>query len=431
MSYSNKYKYLAKNTILFTISSFGSKLLTFLLVPLYTAVLSTAEYGIADMVSTTAGLLIYVFTLNIADSVLRFAIDRTSKQEEILSYGIRILIKGSCIFAVILIFAWRSEIINWPNYCYLFLFLSFFATAVNQIFSNYLRAVDKVFDVAIAGLILTVITIVSNLVFLLWFRAGLYGYMLASVLGAIVSSIYCAIKTGYPVRSYIRIDCDKKTRDEMRKYSIPLIFNGVAWWINNSIDKYFVTAICGVAINGIYAVSYKIPTIITVFQSIFSQAWNLSAIKEFDRNDEEGFFSNTYEVYQSGLVVLCSALILLNIPIAKLLFAKEFFSAWEFSSVLLISLVFNALSGFLGSIFTAVKNSKIFAVSTVSAAVVNITLNSIMIPRIGAQGAAIATAISFFFIWLIRFVCAKKYINLKVHFVRFGSIFFTCPSDCS
>ena len=48
----------------------------------------------------------------------------------------------------------------------------------------------------------------------------------------------------------------------MRGYSIPLIFNGVAWWMNNSIDKYFVTVICGAAQNGIYAVSYKIPTII-------------------------------------------------------------------------------------------------------------------------------------------------------------------------
>ena len=82
MEKNNKYAYLAKNTMLFTISSFGSKILSFLLVPLYTAVLSTEEYGTADLVTTTAGLLIYVFTLNIADAVLRFAIDRKNNQEE-------------------------------------------------------------------------------------------------------------------------------------------------------------------------------------------------------------------------------------------------------------------------------------------------------------------------------------------------------------
>lgn len=418
MNKEDKYNYLAKNTILFTISSFGSKILTFLLVPLYTAVLSTSEYGTADLVTTTAGLLIYVFTLNIADSVLRFAIDRKSRQEEILSYGIQILIKGSGIFLIAIAIAWKFSIVDWPNYCYIFLFLSFFTTALNQILSNYLRAIDKVFDVAVAGIILTAITIISNIVFLLWLKLGLLGYMLASVLGACVSSLYCLLKTKcslYIIRTSL---ADKETQKDMKAYSIPLIFNGVAWWINNSIDKYFVTAICGVAINGIYAVAYKIPTILTVFQSIFSQAWNLSAIKEFDKNDEEGFFSKTYETYQAGLTVLCSALIIMNIPIAHLLFAKDFFQAWEFSSVLLISLVFNALSGFLGSIFTAVKNSKIFAVSTVSAATVNIILNSLMIPTMGAQGAAIATAISFFMIWSIRLICARKYISLKINIIK-------------
>lgn len=418
MEKNNKYAYLAKNTMLFTISSFGSKILSFLLVPLYTAVLSTEEYGTADLVTTTAGLLIYVFTLNIADAVLRFAIDRKNNQEEILTYGIQILLKGSCVFVFLLCVAWKLSIIDWPAYCYVFLFLNFFSNAINQIFSNYLRAIDKVFDVAVSGIIVTAVTIISNIVFLIWIKLGLVGYMLASVIGAIISSIYCAVKSGCRVEYFYKAELDKNVQHEMKKYSIPLIFNGVAWWVNNSIDKYFVTAICGVAINGIYAVSYKIPTIITVFQSIFSQAWNLSAIKEFDKNDKDGFFSKTYVTYQAGLVVLCSGLILLNIPLAHLLFAKDFFRAWEYSSVLLISLVFNALSGFLGSVFTAVKNSKIFAISTVTAAIINLTLNSLMIPTMGAQGAAIATAISFFVIWIIRVICAKKYISLKFNIVK-------------
>ena len=80
------------------------------------------------------------------------------------------------------------------------------------------------------------------------------------MIGAIISSIYCAVKSGCRVEYFYKAELDKNVQHEMKKYSIPLIFNGVAWWVNNSIDKYFVTAICGVAINGIYAVSYKIPT---------------------------------------------------------------------------------------------------------------------------------------------------------------------------
>ena len=123
-------------------------------------------------------------------------------------------------------------------------------------------------------------------------------------------------------------------------------------------------------------------------------------------------------MYQTVLVTLCTGLIIINIPLAKFLFAKDFFVAWRCSSILVLSLVFNALSGFIGSIFSAVKNSKIFAVSTVSAACVNMVLNALLIPQYGAEGAAVATTISFFIIWLIRLVCARRIIKWKISLKR-------------
>ena len=80
-----KYKYLTKNTALFAISSFGSKILSFLLVPLYTNILTTSEYGIADVITTTGTLIMYICTLDVADGVLRFVLDRQDKKEEIFS----------------------------------------------------------------------------------------------------------------------------------------------------------------------------------------------------------------------------------------------------------------------------------------------------------------------------------------------------------
>ena len=72
----DKYKYLGKNTIIFALSSFGTKFLSFLLVPLYTNVLSTSEYGIADLITTTATLAIFVLTINISEAILRFALNK-------------------------------------------------------------------------------------------------------------------------------------------------------------------------------------------------------------------------------------------------------------------------------------------------------------------------------------------------------------------
>lgn len=417
MNNGSKYGYLAKNTVLFTISSFGSKILVFLLVPLYTSILSTSDYGIADLITTTSTLLIYVFTINIADSVLRFAIEQKTEQESYLSYGLKVLFTGSLIFGLMILVMWKGQILDWEDYCYLFLFIHFFSAAAYQILSNYLRAIDDIKGVAISGIVTTATTVLLNLLFLIIWRLGIVGYLASMALGPFVATLCCFFRIGKPLFSILKKNPSKNTKKAMRGYSIPLIFNGVAWWMNNSIDKYFVTAICGAAQNGIYAVSYKIPTILTVFHSIFSQAWNLSAIKEFDKNDTDGFFANTYSMYNAVLVILCSGLVLFNIPIARILFAKDFFAAWEYSSVLLISIVFSALSGFLGSIFTAVKDSKIFAVSTVISAIVNCILNALLIPMWGIQGAAVATTISFFIIWLIRLICARKYIKWRINLV--------------
>lgn len=411
----NKYKYLAKNTLLFTISSFGSKILVFFLVPLYTSVLTTAEYGVADIISTSASLLTYVFTLDIASSVLRFAIEQKENQYRFLAYGIRVLMAGSTIFAAVLFGIYYLRAIQWENYCYFFLFLNYFVLALNALLSNYLRAIDRVKEVAVSGIIMTMATIGTNIVLLLFLKMGLLGYLIAVSFGSLASSAYCLIVIRQPMSRLLFDCCEKKVRREMRQYSIPLIFNGVAWGLNNSLDKYIVIWMSGMAENGILSVAYKIPTLLTTFHIIFAQAWNLSAIKEFDKEDKDGFFSNTYVTYNAALVIVCSGLILLNIPIAKMLFAKDFFAAWQYSSVLLLSSLFSALSGILGSVFAAVKDSKVFAISTVTAFIINAILNVVLIHYMGTIGAAIATAVSFFVVWLIRFIYTRKYINWKIN----------------
>ncbi len=414
----NKYSYLAKNTVIFTISSFGSKLLAFLLVPFYTNVLSKAEYGTADIVTTTSNLLVFAVTLCIADAVMRFAIESVESRYGVFRYGLKVVLTGCSIFGILLFGFSLLDPVHWSGSLYLLLFLSVLTNALNQLVSNYLRAIDEITSVAVMGILTTAITIICNLVLLLRFKLGVEGYLLSFVAGIALASVYGFIIIWKRDRACFSQICDGSTGKLMIAYSFPLVFNGLAWWVNGSLDRYCILLFHGAALNGLYAVASKIPTVISVVNQIFSQAWGLSAIKEFDGEDRDGFFRNIYALYNGVLVVSCSLLILLNIPLAKILFAKDFFVAWQYSSVLVISAVFSALSGFLGSIFAAVKKSRIFAVSTIAAALINTVLNLLLIPRFGALGAGAATGIAFFAVWLIRLVCAKRYLKLSVSLTR-------------
>lgn len=429
----SKYKYLRKNTVLFTISSFGTKILQFFLLPLYTSILTTSEYGTADIITTTATLLIYVLTIDIADGVLRYTIDiqnqyekdkagglkvskksRQEQQESILSYGNHIILIATLICTLGLGVVYFLNVLDWPLYYYIFILLYFYATAFYQMMSNYLRGIDKITSVAIAGILSGLVTIICNILFLVVFKIGIVGYLLAMIMGPLVAALFCVIRSNAPIRVYFISYCPASLKREIRKYCVPLIFNNIALWVNASLDRYFVTAICGVDQNGIYSVASKIPNILAVFVTIFGQAWNLSAIKEYDPEDKDDFFGKTYRLYNAFMSLGCSLVILFNIPLAKFLYAKDFFSAWQYSSVLLLSIMFNALTMFIGTVFSAVKKTRVIATTTVISAICNTVLNALLIPPFGPLGAAVATVAAYVVMWLIRLIFARKYI--KFHF---------------
>lgn len=409
-------KYLAKNIVLLTISQMGSKILSFLLVPLYTSVLSSSEYGTYDLFNTTITLLIPLLTVNIADAELRFALDNKD-EKDIFTIGLKYLFFGTVIVGTLLginhIFIFNNLVDKYS----LFIFLLYFATSVNGVINNFSRGVDSVKEVAIGGLICSIVMLSLNVYFLLYLKLGLAGYFSANIIGLLMQTIYLivALKLWQYCTKNIK---NKLLEKEMIKFSRPLIANNIAWWVNSSSDRYIVTWISGLAANGIYSVGYKIPSILNVFQTIFSQAWTLSAVKDFDPKDKNNFFTNMYNLYNFGMIFVCSILILATRIIAHVLYAKQFYNAWIYVPWLLISIVFGSISGYIGGIFAAVKDSKIFAQTTVLSAIVNTVLNIVLVLWIGPLGAAISTAFSYFITWLIRIIVVRRYITLHLKVLR-------------
>ena len=412
-----KQKDLSKNVVLFTISSFGSRLLTFLLVPLYTSYLTTEDYGFADLISTTVTLLLPILLVCIESGLLRFAFDKDKTLEEVFSSSSYILLRGT---AICLIGAGIIALI--PNLPFdkiyiLFFVLMFVATGLSHFMASFYRGADKIGVMVETSLIHTAITCGLNILFLAVFKFGIYGYMVANFLGTYISIIWGGLRT--KVWRYFAVSKIKKPIiKELHKYCFPGIFNKLGWWINNAIDRYIVTWFLGTDQNGIYSVSYKIPTILSTISSIFADAWALSAFKEFDPDDSDGFMIGMYNLYNSVLVLGCSLLIVLNIPLATFLYQNEFFIAWKYTGPLIFSVIFGGLSGFLGCITAAVKDTKISAYSTIVGGIVNISLSIALVRSMGVMGVAIGTLVSNVIIWLMRMMRAKRYAKLRINYFR-------------
>ena len=411
-----KYNYLLKNIGLLTLSSFASKILSFLLVPLYTSILTTKQYGIYDMFNTTVMLLLPLITIDIVDAVLRFGLDRSKSKEEVFAIGNSYIVKSIVLLLVLLSINYFLNIFTIVTKYTLPFFLLYVFTAYSQLLQYFARGIEKVASLAVSGVISSIVSLSLNVLFLVYFKWGLMGYFYATIIGLAAPTIYLFFDMKlwrYPLK------CNNKgLLLEMKNYSLPLVLNSISWWMNNSSSRYIVIYFCGIAQNGIFSVGYKIPTILNVFQSIFNQAWTLSSVKEFDPEDKDGFFIKIYNLYNFSMIVICSMLILTTKILAKILYANDFYVAWRYVPFLMIAIVFSAISGLLGGVFSAVKDSKAYSISTTIGAVANVAISLVSVYYFGAIGAAFGNALSFGIVWAIRLKKIKEYMNLRINLVR-------------
>lgn len=412
----NKYKYLIKNVGLMTISNFSSKILSFLLVPLYTSVLSTSEYGTYDFYITTIFLLTPLLSSNILEAVVRYSLDDNNDAKDIFSIGLKYCIRADVLCLIFIFINQKFEIVSnltrYPVYFMLYFGSSLFSDLMNQ----FARGMERLVDVSIAGIINSVGVVVLNLYFLLYLKIGLEGYFLTYIITFSGTAIFLAIRLN--VWRYIKIGgSNSRVEKEMVSYSRPLIMQNIGSWINNLSDRYIVTWLCGTAANGIYSVSYKIPSILTVFQTIFNQAWTISAVKSF-KEKQDDFYTSIYKAYNLGFVLICSGLLIFDKFIAKILFAQEFYTAWKYAPFLIISVVFSSMASLLGGIFVAAKRSDKMAQTTTAGAAVNTVLNIVFVRLWGPIGAAIATLISYILVWATRVGALPELVDLKINLKR-------------
>ncbi|KRM64134.1 MOP superfamily multidrug oligosaccharidyl-lipid polysaccharide flippase transporter [Lacticaseibacillus paracasei subsp. paracasei ATCC 25302 = DSM 5622 = JCM 8130] len=268
----------------------------------------------------------------------------------------------------------------------------------------------------ISGLLNTILTCVLNIYLLLFLKQGLNGYLIANVVGIGVAIVYQLI-FGRLIQD-IHLFKFKSHFKPMSEYSVPLIINSVAWWINSASDRYILTFIRGVSANGLYSVSYKIPTILSTVQTVFYNAWSIAAVTEFDADDHDGFIGKTYTMYSVVSILACSLIMLLNIPLAKMLYSKDFFLAWKYVPFILVGTVFNGIAVFQGCLFAAVKKTKAVSRSTTVGAVVNIGCTVIFVYYFGAMGAAFATLVGYLVTWIFRSIQLNEIIHMKVDWTR-------------
>ncbi len=417
----DKYKRLLSNVLTFGIGTFGSKLLVFLLMPYYTNILSSAEYGTANLVTNVSNLLMPIFSVGIASAVIRFALDKAFNKATVFTGAL------VCIFGGFFLFFLTSPLIfSIPfmepvkDYSLLILFFVLFS-ALKSSCSVFVRSMQYVKLFALDGILSTLITIILNIVFLSVFQLGIVGYILATVCGDFISVIFLFFMADlwkYIDFRHFRF-FKSRTFQGMLKYSIPLMPTSLFWWITNLSNRFIIVQYLGDDVNGYFEAANRIPTIIMLVSTIFTEAWQMSAVMEKDSEDQSGFYSTVFSSFSSLIFLAVSGVILCTKPLMRLLVSWDNSPSWQFVPMLTIAMAYSCLATYLGSVFSVKRKSVVSMMTVVAGAVTNIILNFLLIPtQLGANGAALATFCSYFVVFLMRVIATRNMIRIHIGFPK-------------
>lgn len=412
----NKYRKLIVNTLLMGLGTFSSKILVFLLMPLYTRVLSTADYGTVDLLVQMSNLMLPLVSAGILNAIIRFGLDRSSEKSDVFTTGLLVIFGG---FAVFLLFSpLLSRVSATTGYTQL-IYLYVLTSLLRSLCSQFVRAQERVRLYALDGVMATMTVIGFNALFLVVWRLGITGYMLATVASDFCSALFLFLYGRLWRFIRLRRGMGRLSR-EMIRYSVPLIPTTVFWWITNVSNRFIVTEMLGAGYNGLYAASYKVPTVVNLVSNIFIEAWQMSAVTDGEGKGRGEFFSNVLGAFQAVVFLCASGLILFSKFIMWLLVAESFYPAWEYVPILVMATAFSCLVSFLGSVYMVEKRSVLSLLTTMVGAGLNVLLSFILIPFFGVNGAAFAMFASYFIVFLLRAVTAQKMVKMKWNIPKLG-----------
>lgn len=409
----SKGKDLAKNTAIVSIGKICTQLITFLLLPVYTAVLSNEEYGVVDLLNTLTSLLLPIVTLQIEQGIFRYLIDcreNNEKQIKLITTIIRFMIIQS--IACIVIFLCVSPFIH-NEYKY-FLMANLLMGIFSSLLLQICRGLGDNATYAIGSFITGAFTVVLNVIFIVAFRWGAYGMLGATAISNFICAVYIFLKR--KIYKYIKPkQFDKTILKEIIKYSVPLIPNMISWWIVSASDRTIISAVIGIAQNGIYSAANKFSGVFTTLYSVFNLTWTESASININSEDRDEFFSKILDFVIRFFGCLCLGTIAVMPFVFNILINEKFAEAYYQIPILILGSVFNILVSFVGSIYVAKKLTKEIAKTSIISAVINIFVNIALIKSIGLYAASISTVIAYALMFIYRWIDVKKYVKFNVN----------------
>lgn len=410
----SKLKTTLKHTTIYSLGNIGSKLVGIVLLPIYTKYFTVSEYGVLGILEITIFILTQVLLLGLPVAFLRFYTsgEYSDKRASIfptiffLQFWVALLILVLGQFFVPRIALYFGD----PSAFNIYLKLSVYIIVlrlINNLFLSVLRANEKSIYYAVGNLTKIIVVLFFNIYFIVFAKIGLKGILYSYIIGEILLLLIILPA----VIPEMKFRFDRKILTASIVFGFPLIFASLADMLLNMGDRYILKLLANYKEVGLYDLGYRVAGIINVFlvQS-FSLAFLPQAYKFFGEEGDKRYFSKMLTYF---VLVLCWTGLGISFygeeAIKILALNPDFWPAYKVIPIIVFAFIFSGAKT-VTNIGLFLKNkTQYVALNTIIAALLNIGLNFALIPEYGMMGAAYATLISFFVLFLLSYYFSNRY----------------------
>ena len=410
----NRVSKFLKDIGIYAIGNIGSKVITFLMVPLYTYfVHNTSDFGYYDLCLQVCLLLIPFVTLQLRDGAFRFLLDcdDETRRQRIVTFVSRTLISTLLVSLLVTIMMVLFTDIHYLGYVLGLLV----AMSLQEVYSQVFRGLGNNKAFVAVGILSALGIGIFSIIFVAGLGWGIKGIFMANILARILALLFVELRVHLLARHTRWNLSSREVGREIIRYTLPLLPGSLCWWLTGSSDRLFIKYFLGLDINGIYAVAIRFTGIISTLAIIFYQAWQETAILQYNSPDRNRFFSRMF----NGYIFLLAAILVGYVFMLKVnynwLVASQYRESLNFIYPLGVSAVIFAIAAFFDMGYQCAKDNIRTLPAIVLSAVVNVVLNFLLIKPLGVYGVIVTQLITYLVLVTYRWHDMKRYFILRIN----------------
>ena len=405
----NRVVHFFKTAGIYFLGNVFTKLISFLLLPLYTSKIEPSAYGNYSLSITILNIVVPIIFICIWDSVFRFSFDFEKENEKynVINDGFVIMLSGTVISLIFLLIIANIIQINFLLLKYFY----FLAMAYQYYYTFVTRSLKDNNLFILSGCLNSLISTSVSVILILKLNMGIESLYISYCIGVLFQIFIIEYKKNIYKHLFLR-KIKKSRLIQYIKFSLPITISSLSNWLLNGLTQFFISYKLGTYYNGIYGISNKFSSILILGIGIFQFAWNEMAYELSREKDKKDYYQKSINIILKISVATLSILLILIKLLFPYLVDSQYNESLTIIPILLTGTMANAYAGFLGTLFLSEKRSINLLITTFIAGFFNIIFLNIFVHFWGFIGAVLSLCTSFMLFATMRIILLKKKMDI-------------------